>query len=84
MKVHMTHVVVTLCLSLLGVSLAACTDQHHKKSKRGAVPVIVGKVQKVQEQETLSVSGTVSTPNTPAQGCLLVPNEDMSAGCKER
>ena len=70
--------------SLLGVSLTACTGEPHKKEANGeAVPVTVGRVQKVQERETISVSGTVSTPNSPASVCFLVSGKVVFVGPRE-
>lgn len=72
------------CLSLLGVSQTACTDAtHDKESKSEAVPVVVGEVRKVQERETISVSGTVSTPNSPANVSFLVSGKVAFVGPRE-
>ena len=69
---------------ILGASLSACTSEQHKKeSNSEAVPVTVGIVQRVQEHETISVSGTVSTPNSPANVCLLVSGKVVSVGPRE-
>ena len=76
--------VTALSLSLLGVSLTACTgDRHDQKSNSDAVPVVVGMVQKVQERETISVSGTVSTPNSPVNVCFLVSGKVVFVGPRE-
>lgn len=69
---------------IVGASLAACTSEQHKKESNGeAVPVTVGRVQHVQERETISVSGTVSTPNSPSNVCLLVSGKVVSVGPRE-
>jgi membrane fusion protein (multidrug efflux system) len=84
MKSSLTSVVASICLSLLGVSLTSCTsDKQGKESDSVAVPVIVGRVQKVQERETVSVSGTVSTPNSPAQVGFLVSGKVVFVGPRE-
>jgi membrane fusion protein (multidrug efflux system) len=73
-----------LFLSLLGVSLSACTsDKHGKESESDAVPVIVGRPQKVQEKGTISVSGTVSTPKSPADASFLVSGKVLFVGPRE-
>lgn len=73
-----------ICLSLLGFSLAACTgDTQGKDPNSEAVPVVVGRVQKVQERETVSVSGTVSTPNSPAEVGFLVSGKVLFVGPRE-
>jgi membrane fusion protein (multidrug efflux system) len=84
MKGRFTSAVVAVCLSLLGVSLTACTGEPHKKEASSeAVPVMVGRVQKVQEREMISVSGTVSTPNSPASVCFLVSGKVIFVGPRE-
>jgi multidrug efflux pump subunit AcrA (membrane-fusion protein) len=84
MEGSFTSVLKAVCLSLLGVSLAACSGEPHKKEANGdTVPVMVGRVQKVQERETISVSGTVSTPNSPASVCFLVSGKVVFVGPRE-
>ncbi|WP_306536819.1 efflux RND transporter periplasmic adaptor subunit [Geobacter sp.] len=70
---------------ILGVSLSACTgEQEHKKgSNSEAVPVTVGRVQHVQERETISVSGTISTQNSPASVSFLVSGKVVFVGPRE-
>jgi len=77
-------VAAAICLSLSGISLTACTGEpDSKESNSEAVPVIVGRVQKVQERETISVSGTVSTPNSPAEVGFLVSGKVVFVGPRE-
>ncbi len=84
MKSSLTSVLKALGMSLLGVSLTACTCEPHKKeTSSDAVPVTVGRVQRVQERETISVSGTVSTPNSPASACFLVSGKVVFVGPRE-
>jgi multidrug efflux pump subunit AcrA (membrane-fusion protein) len=54
-----------------------------KEATSDAVPVTVGRVEKVQERETISVSGTVSTPNSPASVCFLVSGKVVFVGPRE-
>jgi len=75
---------VTASLFIIGISLTACNKEpHNKESNNEAVPVTVGRVQHVQERETVSVSGTVSTPNSPSQVCFLVSGKVVSVGPRE-
>jgi multidrug resistance efflux pump len=68
----------------LAISLPACTGEPQKKESNGeAVPVTVGRVQNVQERETISVSGTVSTPNSPANVSFLVSGKVVFVGPRE-
>jgi multidrug efflux pump subunit AcrA (membrane-fusion protein) len=84
MKSNLTSVFKAVGLSLLGVSLVACTSEAHKKeSSSEAVPVTVGRVQKTQERETISMSGTVSTPNSPANVSFLVSGKVVFVGPRE-
>jgi len=84
MKNSLTSVLKTAALSLVGVSLTACTGESHKQEAKSAdVPVMVGRVQQVQERETISVSGTVSTPNSPASLCFLVSGKVVFVGPRE-
>ena len=58
---------------ILAISLAACSGIAEKKvANPDPVSVKVGRVQKVQETETISVSGTISTPESPATVSFLV------------
>jgi membrane fusion protein (multidrug efflux system) len=84
MKGRFTSAVVAVCLSLLGVSLTACTGEPHKREAGSdAVPVMVGRVQKIQERETISVSGTVSTPDSPTSASFLVSGKVVFVGPRE-
>ena len=84
MKSNLTSILKAVCLTLLGASLAACTGEPHKKEASSeAVPVVVGGVQKLQERESISVSGTVSTPNSPAQLSFLVSGKVIFVGPRE-
>ncbi|MBJ6725086.1 efflux RND transporter periplasmic adaptor subunit [Geomesophilobacter sediminis] len=71
------------CLSVLGMALAACSESQKKASNSDPVPVTVGRVQKAQEQETISVSGTVTTPNAPANVSFLVSGKVVFVGPRE-
>ena len=72
------------CQSILAISLAACSGEADKKQADGEpVPAIVGKVQKVQEREMISVSGTVATPNSPATVSFLVSGKVVFVGPRE-
>lgn len=84
MQVKLKSILVTVSMFILGVSLSACTSEQHKKESNGeAVPVTVGRVQKIQERETVSVSGTVSTPNSPANVSFLVSGKVVFVGPRE-
>ena len=84
MRDRLAAYVAAACISVLGLSLIACTsDKHNKEPKTDAVPVIVGRPQKVQEKATISVSGTVSTPKSPTDASFLVPGKVIFVGPRE-
>lgn len=84
MKRSHTSVLMAAGLTLLGISLVACTSEQHKKEAESeAVPVTVGRVQHVQERETIAVSGTISTQNSPANVSFLVSGKVVFVGPRE-
>lgn len=77
-------ILVTISVFIIGISLTACkSEQQKKESSSEAVPVTVGRVQQVQERETISVSGTVSTQNSPASVSFLVSGKVVFVGPRE-
>ena len=71
-----------VCQSILVISLAACSGDK-KQAAEEPVPVTVGNVQKVQDLETIFVSGTVSTPDSPAAVSFLVSGKVIFVGPRE-
>jgi multidrug efflux pump subunit AcrA (membrane-fusion protein) len=71
------------CQSILAISLTACSGDTSKQASNNAVPVIVGEVQKVQEHETIFVSGTVSAQDSPAVVSFLVSGRVIFVGPRE-
>lgn len=83
MKGNFTFVSVLMSL-VLGVSLAACKGESEKKQVRSdPVPVAVGKVRQIREQETITVSGSVNAPNSPANVSFLVSGKVVFSGPRE-
>jgi RND family efflux transporter MFP subunit len=75
---------VTISVLILHVSLAACTDDSHTEAAgTDAVSVVVGRVRKVQEQEAIAVSGSISTPNSPTNASFLVSGKVLLVGPRE-
>jgi RND family efflux transporter MFP subunit len=71
-------------ISILAISLTACSSGADKKQADGEpVPVVVGKVLKVKERETVSVSGTVNTPASPTNVSFLVSGKVAFVGPRE-
>jgi RND family efflux transporter MFP subunit len=83
MEGRLTSLRLAVCLAV-AISLIACTgDESKNESNRVAVPVTVGRVQYVQERETVSVSGTVTTPKSPADVSFLVSGKVVFVGPRE-
>ncbi len=78
----MRKFVISLLLGFT-ISLTACSGDTSKQAKIDPVPVTVGKVQKVQEHETIFVSGTVSAPDSPAEVSFLVSGKVIFVGPRE-
>jgi RND family efflux transporter MFP subunit len=84
MMKRLTAILIIACQSILVILLAACSGDADKKQADGEpVPVVVGKVQKVQERETVSVSGTVTTPDSPVAVSFLVSGKVIFVGPRE-
>jgi RND family efflux transporter MFP subunit len=83
MEDSLKYLLPAVCLSVT-ISLTACTGEQHKNQSAGeAVPVTVGRVQHVKERETVSVSGTVTTPNSSANLSFLVSGKVVFVGPRE-
>ena len=84
MRVNFKSKMMTVIMSILSISLIACTEESHRQSADAdSVPVVVGKLKKVQDQVKISASGTVSTPNSPANVGFLVPGRVVFVGPRE-
>jgi multidrug efflux pump subunit AcrA (membrane-fusion protein) len=71
------------CQSIFAISLTACSGDTNRQAHSDPVPVLVGKIQKVQERETIFVSGTASTPDSPAEVSFLVSGKVIFVGPRE-
>jgi multidrug efflux pump subunit AcrA (membrane-fusion protein) len=69
--------------TVLTVLLAACSGDTNVHANRDPVPVMVRAVQRTQERETIYVSGTVSTPKSPAVISFLVSGKVIFVGPRE-
>lgn len=84
MKTNRTTIGKAVCLLVVSLSLVACKGEPKKtETQSAAVPVTVGKVQRVHEQETVAASGSIATPNAPAQPAFLVSGKVVSVGPRE-
>jgi len=83
MRKRLRTISIIACQSMIAISLTACSGDTSKQAKSEPVPVIVGKVQKVQEHETVFVSGIISTPDSPAVVSFLVSGKVIFVGPRE-
>jgi multidrug efflux pump subunit AcrA (membrane-fusion protein) len=74
---------IMVCQAIFAISLTACSGDTSKQASSNTVPVIVGQVQKVQEHETIFVSGTVSAQDSPAVVSFLVSGRVVFVGPRE-
>ncbi len=67
------------CLLISAISLSACSGEADRKQADGApVPVVVGKVRKVQERETVSVISH-RLPKVVLESEFRVENREVEA-----
>src|SRR5512136_345850 len=83
MRKRLKAISMMACQSIFALSLTACSGDTSKQASSNAVPVIVGQVQKVQEHETIFVSGTVSAQDSPAVVSFLVSGKVIFVGPRE-
>ncbi len=69
--------------SITAISFTAYSDDKIGQVNSYAVPVIVSEVKKVQELETIFVSGTVSAPDSPSAVSFLVSGKVIFVGPRE-
>lgn len=75
---------VSVLMVLVGMSLAACKGEPEKNQARvDPVPVSIGSVRQVQEQETVTVSGSVNAPDSPSVVSFLVSGKVVFSGPRE-
>src|SRR5512139_54313 len=83
MRKRLKAISMMACQSIFALSLTTCSGETSKQASSNAVPVIVGEVQKVQEHETIFVSGTVSAQDSPAVVSFLVSGKVIFVGPRE-
>jgi multidrug efflux pump subunit AcrA (membrane-fusion protein) len=83
MRKRLRAISIIACQLIFAISLTACSGDSNKQAISNPVPVLVGDVQKVQEYETIFVSGTVSTPDSPAVVSFLVSGKVIFVGPRE-
>jgi RND family efflux transporter MFP subunit len=77
----MRHIVAWMTLVSL-MALTACSSPKHEDAIP-AIPVGVGKVTHREEYETVSVSGTIVSPDAPANVSFVVSGKVVQAGPRE-
>lgn len=75
---------VLLMTVMLGVCLSACSSDTNIEQASGTpIPVRIGKPQPRNEQEVVSVSGTVVSPDAPSNVSFLVSGRVVRVGPRE-
>lgn len=75
---------VLLMIVMLTANLSACSSGTNGEQTAGPpTPVRIGKPQPKEERETVSVSGTVVSPDAPANLSFLVPGKVIQVGPRE-
>jgi RND family efflux transporter MFP subunit len=83
MKKRLRAISIIAFPSIFAMLLTACSGDTSKQAKSDPVPVMVGKVRRVQERETIFVSGIISAPNSPAELSFLVSGKLIFVGPRE-
>lgn len=79
----MRHLVLLMTV-MLAVTLSACSSGTNGEQAAGPpIPIQVGKPQPREERETVSVSGTVASPDAPANVSFLVSGRVVQVGPRE-
>ncbi|RJR48843.1 MAG: efflux RND transporter periplasmic adaptor subunit [Desulfobacteraceae bacterium] len=83
MTKRLRAIAILACQTIFAVSLAACSGDTGGQANSYAVPVVLGEVQRVEEHETLFVSGTVYAPDSPSVVSFLVSGKVVFVGPRE-
>jgi len=79
----MKHLRIILAVGLT-MALSACsTGRKDQESTTSPIPVKIGKPQPREDRETVSVSGTVASPDEPSNVSFLVSGRVVSVGPRE-
>ncbi|NVN90091.1 MAG: efflux RND transporter periplasmic adaptor subunit [Desulfuromonadales bacterium] len=64
--------------------LSACSSEKNKDQTASTpIPVKIGTIKRVQDRETITVSGTVASPDAPANVAFLVSGKVIQVGPRE-
>lgn len=64
--------------------LSACTpDKENSQGSSSPIPIKVGKVNQIEDRETITVSGTVASPAAPSNVSFLVSGKIVQVGPRE-
>ena len=75
-----TKLAITIALAAI---LQACSPRHAGPPANTAVPVKVGQARHIQESATVSVSGSVVSPENPSNAAFLVSGKVIKVGPRE-
>jgi RND family efflux transporter MFP subunit len=73
-----------ILMSAMLPMLSACSlDKSNGNAASTPLPVKIGAIKQVQERETITVSGTVASPDAPANVAFLVSGKVIQVGPRE-
>src|SRR5512137_396364 len=71
-------------VGVLAITLPACSsNKKDEQSLNSPIPVKIGKPQPKEDHEAVSVSGTVASPDAPANVSFLVSGRVIQVGPRE-
>lgn len=75
---------IAVVMSIMLVTLSACSsDQKKEQTTSSPIPVKVGRVKQLEDRETITVSGTVASPDNPSKVSFLVSGKVIQVGPRE-
>jgi RND family efflux transporter MFP subunit len=77
------RMVVILMLSIIFMLSACSSDKKKEQTTNTPLTVQIGRVKHVQDREAITVSGTVASPDAPANVSFLVSGKVIQAGPRE-
>ncbi len=65
------------------VLVASCSPEKKKESTTGLIPIVTGKIHRVADYQTVTVSGSVVSPDAPSTPTFLVSGKVIFVGPRE-
>src|SRR5450759_2291810 len=74
---------VILLLQMVFMLSACSSDKNRNQAASTPIPVKIGTIKRVQDRDTITVSGTVASPDAPANVAFLVSGKVIQVGPRE-